>query len=333
MANSYEPIVEAFTHVPTDMAHPWLSAAAVAAIAGAGYLGRDYMSRANEQGAVDFRRNATALQASQIGTEKATDKQRRAPAALALAGLALAAVQIGQPFYNVSLPNPNSEVAVVADVSNSMYYGHDVGSPKDTRYSAAIDALKQSKYQGWLGFVQTANSNKIITKPVKNWQPLVKEFAKPQVDPNGGQLIPALERASQVLSEDPHTHQRSGTILVISDGTVNESAQDLTTEASKLQKTGITLRVVVPGTPDGGYILPGTTQTIKAGAAADRFDGFGAHVYRATNVAAINQAVQSQLEASGITREHRNWPVPGALGALALLVALGQFSKRVITRY
>lgn len=336
MANSYEPFVDAITHVPTGMEHPVLTGFAVAAVVGGGYLAQQYMSsHRHEQGAVDVRRNQAAILASQIGTAKETDKQRFSPVAKTFIGLGFLALQfVGQPTYETTVPNPNAETVVVADVSNSMYYGHDVGgTAKDTRSSVAIDALKQSQYTGLLGFVQTASTNKIISKPVKNWRPLIKEFGSAQVDPNGGQLIPALDRASSLLSENPATHKRDGTILVISDGTINESAADLTTEAAKLQKAGITLRVVVPGTANGGYRLPGTTTQVLAGAEPGRFNGFGSDVRAATNVGAINQAVQSQLESAGKSHERHGWPVPGELGALALVLAFGQFSKRVITRH
>lgn len=332
MSNIYHNTIEAVQHVPLDVERPMLAAAALA-VAGAGLYAKHYHSNTDPKGAIDFRGNQRQLADSRIGTAADTDKILFSPVKQVAIGLGIAALQLAQPTYEATYPDAEAEVMVVADVSSSMVFTSDLGSGEATRYGAAVEGLKESDFQGSLGFIQTAGSTQIMSKPIKDWRAQVASIELPNIDPNGGQFIPALEQAATLFTEDPETKLRNGTIVVVSDGTVNESREQINAQADKLEEMGLTVRVVVPGTNDGEYTLPQTTQQTKAGIKPDSFAAFGDSVTRADTVEEVKEAVSQDITAAGTRREKENWPVPLVLGSAIGLVGIGRLLKRNITKY
>lgn len=333
MSNLYHTTIESVQHLNTlDAERPILAAAALA-VAGAGYCAKRYHTSTHPKGAQDARGIQQQIQASRIGTEANTDKMLFSPVKQVALGLGIAALQLAQPTYEATYPDAEAEVMVVADVSSSMVYTSDLGANNTTRYGAAIEGLKESDFQGSLGFIQTAGSTQIMSKPITDWRAQVASIELPKVDPNGGSFIPALEQAATLFTENPETKLRNGTIVVVSDGTVNESREQINAQADKLEEMGLTVRVVVPGSNDGEYTLPQTTQQTKAGIKPDSFAAFGDSVTRADTVEEVKEAVSEDITAAGTRREKEDWPVPVLLGGAIALVGAGRALKRVITKY
>lgn len=332
MSQFLQNSIEAVQHVPMDVERPVLAAAALA-VAGAGLYAKHYHSNTDPKGAIDFRGNQKQLQDSRIGTAVNTDKMLFSPVKQVALGLGIAALQLAQPTYEATYPDAEAEVMVVADVSSSMVFTSDLGSDKMPRYGAAVEGIKESDFQGSLGFIQTAGSTQIISKPIKDWRAQVTSIELPKVDTNGGQLIPALEQAATLFTEDPETKLRNGTIVVLSDGSVNETREQIAAQADELEDMGLTVRVVVPGTNDGEYTLPQTTQTTKAATKPDSFAAFGDSVVKAATVEEVKEAVSEDITAAGTRREKEDWPVPVVLGGAIALVGIGRALKRVITKY
>ncbi|MDL2341826.1 MAG: VWA domain-containing protein [Patescibacteria group bacterium] len=337
MAQTYETIIEAVQHVPTDVHNPIATGLAVAAVAGVGFLTKQYHTATNERGAYDARGNGDQIRASLIGYEAKNNKYRFAPVKKIAAGLGLVAVQyIAQPGYQSSYADAGAEAMVVADASSSMIFTHDLGQAKLSRYDAAVKAIEQADFKGKLGFIEPAIDAKspatVISKPAQNWRALAPKLQKPVVSPNGAQLVPAMEQAAALLTEDPKTHKRDGTLVVISDGTVNESASDISEEITKLRRSGVTVRVVVPGTTSGTYRLPQTVKQSKAGVTPGVFAAASDNLRLATDSQAVTAAVQAEIKTAGTGHEHHDWPIPGALGVLALALGGGQFIERTLRK-
>lgn len=333
MSNIYHTTIEAVTHLPNEAEQLHIGVAAALAVAGAGLYARHYHANTNHQGAQDARGIGAQLHASKIGTEANPDKTLFAPVKQIAAGLGIAALQLAQPTYEATFPDADAEVMVIADVSSSMIYTGDLGAVGVSRYAAAIQGLKESDFQGSLGFIQTAGSTQIISKPLVDWRAQATSLDLPKIDPNGGSFVPALEQAATLFTEDPETKLRSGTIVVLSDGSVNESREQIKAQADKLADMGLTVRVVVPGTSDGAYTLPQTTQETKAGTQPDQFAAFGDNVKQADTVEAVKAAVSEDIKTAGTRRERQDWPVPIVLGGAIGLLGFGRMIKRTITKY
>lgn len=336
MANPFEHLADPLVHVPTDMAHPVIATAAALAITGGTLYARYQMSRNFEQGAIDFRRNGDALLASQLGTERATDRQRLQPVYVTAAGIGLIAMQlIGQPSYDSLIKNDEAEAVVVLDASSSMIFTNDITGSKESRYGAAVAAVDATKYAGNLGFIETAGSLKTITKPVKNWRNYSKELKNPEVDSNGGQLADALETAASVITEDTATKKRAGTVLIISDGNGVESNKQISDKVDSLKQNGLTVRVIVPGTPKATYRLPKTTKDVDSSIKLDTFTSFG-KIESSSSTGDLQKAVAAELKLAenvGAGHKKNRWPIPGYLGAIVLLAGIGQSTRRVISKF
>lgn len=335
MSDMIHTTIESFSSLPNMPEQPsdvLAAAASMAVVAAGAYYARHYHANTNPKGAVDARGNQNQLRGSLIGTAADTDKMLFSPVRQIAIGLGIAALQLAQPTYDATYPDAKAEVVVIADSSSSMF-AKDLGEPGVTRYAAAIQGLKESEFQGSLGIIQTAAETELITKPIVGWRPQAASIDQPRVNPNGGEIGPALDLAASLFTEDPETKLRSGTIVMLSDGTVNKSREQLQTQADKLKKMGIIVRVVVPGTSEGTYVLPKSTQKVKAGIQPDNFAAFGDNVTQADTVEEVREAVSKDIKTAGTRRERKNWPVPLILGSAIGLLGVGRLVKRNITKY
>lgn len=330
MANLYQNTIEAVQHLPTEMENPVMSGVVAGVIVGAGYIAKQHHLRTHEKGAYDASGNGELISASQIGTEKRTARQRFSPAMQLFIGATLVGVHfVAQPTYEATFPDAEAEVMVVSDVSSSMVFTEDLGKNGVSRYEAAVLGIQRSEYQGSLGIAQTGARTQIISKQTTGWRSVAASIDVPKVDSNGGALLPALEQAATLFTQDQETEKRNGTIVIISDGTVNETREQITAKMAELEDEGLTVRAVVPGTSDGTYTLPQTTKRTTAGTKPDIFASLGKNVKTAKTVEDVIKTVKEEIKSAGTRRERKDWPILGLLGSGIAALGVGRMLKRI----
>ncbi|MCW2957089.1 MAG: hypothetical protein JWO69_1958 [Thermoleophilia bacterium] len=340
MANLYENTIEAVQHIPTEISHPVSAGLAVGAVGVAAYFANRHHAGTHEKGGHNARgiqstiwATQEAMRANAIGTEKKDAKQQFSPVKQIAVGLGLSAVQfIGMPGYEATFPDADAEVMVIADASNSMTQTFDLGSKEVSRYDAVISGIEKSDFAGSMGFIKMGETVTMTSKPAKDWTtqiPLLKETA---VDPNGGQLIEALTRSAEQISLNPETKKRSGTLILMSDGTVSNRTVDLAKKAEQLKAEGLTLKVITPGTAAGTYIDKETNTEAKSAVKPENLAMFDKSVDNPKTVAETIEMISQEIKSSGTRRERENWPLPGIIGVPIGLLGLGRLIKQRVNK-
>lgn len=315
MAAVTSQLIESATHFPNGVEHPfWFVGAAVGSYC-VYRLGELRFQATEEAAAVPYS-NGALLEKQVLPGRKQARRDRLAPVLAEVAGLGLVAAQfLGHPTYESTITDTHANVIAVEDVSFSMAQTHDLGSATITRDQAVATALETAPYKGSLGVIQAAASAKVAVPLNKNWHSYKNELHKGLVDPNGGQIVQAMDLAGSLLQQAAAKHE--GTVVVVSDGTVDDSGEAIATEAAKLEKEGIVLKAVVVGTGEGTYSLNGSKQQTPSPVQPDRFDGFGAdNIVQAKTVHAVDTEMDKLIHDAGTGHQKHTWPGLGILGGL-----------------
>ena len=311
-------IIDSLAHLPNGIDHPIAAAGTLVVAAAALITERGVFNHTDDDWAAQFP-NAALLEKSVTPDLKRVRRARLAPALAVTAGLGLAAVQFfGNPTYESTTADHDAKLIVVEDVSLSMLHSADLGDPKLTRLAAVTGALQEASYPGSLGIVQAGAKVLPTANLSADWKTNLAQAEKPQVDPNGGQMVTALNLAASLLPTAKNG-QHEGSLLVISDGTIDDTASEIAIAASALRRSGVTIKVIVPGTAQGKYELGASKQLISSGASANVFAAFGSkNIIEAKDAKTVNHAIKESLSDAGTSHENHTWYIPGMIGALLL---------------
>ena len=319
MADLLQSSIESFQHLPTSVERPVAAAAVVGATALALVYERWQYNRSEEKFAVQFP-NPSLLEASIQPNQKANRRARlAAPLVMTIGGGMLAAYGVAGVHYSSEVTNHDAAVVVVEDVSNSMLLTKDVGDGQTSRLDAVNAGIREAAFDGRLGIIQSAADSRATMPISRDWRPRVEKAQKPHINPNGGLTHAAIEDAVSILPTT-RTGRHEGTVLVLSDGSIESTAKDLAESANEVKKSGAQIKIIVPGSTTGEYNLPGSTVKAAAGANGDKF----AAAYGDDNVVAVNgiadikQAVQAQLTDASKRDKEQPWRVPLVAGAVVL---------------
>lgn len=319
MSEFQNQIINSLANLPHGIDHPIAAAGSLVAAGTVLLAERAVFRRTNDTWAAPFP-NAALLEQSVTPDLKKNDRERMAPAWAMTAGIGFLALQVlGSPTYESTTVDSTANVIIVKDASLSMRNTKDIGSLGMTRAGAVDIGLQKASasYAGNLGIVQSG-ANVRVTLPLGKAKDRLVQAEKPKVDPNGGQIISAINLAVSLLPTAKNG-QHEGSLVVISDGTVDDKATEVAATAVALKKEGVTVKVIVPGTAQGKYELGANRQQIQSGASPEVFAGFGAkNVIEAKDAKGIDQAIQETLVDAGTSHEDRPWYVPGIIGALLL---------------
>ena len=315
MAAITSQIIESAAQYPTGLEHPITTAVSLAAAAGVTAVGMLRYQTVQEAHAVQFS-NPLLQEATDGRVQRQAKRDRMVPLAAELFGAGLLAAQFfGHPTYETTEANTRANVVVLEDASTSMVRTQDVGTPGLSRFVAVNQALRTADYEGRLGVVQAAANTTTLFNLTTDWRSHSGELTTQAVNSNGGNLVDGLSTASQLLPQVGKSHE--GTIVVISDGTVDSSSQKLADKAKELKSEGIAVKVVVPGTATGTYTLKDSKIPVAAGANAARFDGFGpANVVETKTAQELTTTIHELVHDAGTSHKKHNWYVPLGLGVL-----------------
>ncbi len=329
MSELTNQLIQSVEHFPQGLQHPVAAAGSLLAMGAVLAAERMTFGRTRDKFAVQFP-NAALLERA-VTPDDAKNRRARLTIPLAMtAGAGLVAFQLfGQPIYESTELNHEANVVVVRDVSSSMLNTKDLGV---TRSAAVSAGLREASYAGSLGIVQTGASPRVVLPLGSNWHGGLAPAEKIQVDPNGGQMVPAMNLAESLLPLSNHS-KREGTIVVISDGTIEQGPADIAAVVQRLKHDGVALKVVVPGTAAGEYTLPKTDRAVPAGASAAVFAAVGAtNIVETKTAPTTKQAIKEALVDAGTTRQQHPWNVPGAIGIALFGAGLVRDITQRITR-
>ena len=311
MSELTKQLFQSVEHLPQGLEHPGAAVGSLVAVGAA--LAAEYFmfNQSQEKFAVPFP-NAALLERA-VTPDYAKNRRARLAGTLAMtAGAGLVAFQLlGQPTYESTELNRAANVIAVRDVSWSMLYTKDLGV---TRSAAVGAGLRAASYAGSLGIVQMGASARVVLPLTEKWQSRLATAEKVQVDPNGGQMVSAINLAESLLPLSNHG-KAEGTIVILSDGTIEQGPADIAAVAQRLKRDGVAIKVVVPGTAAGEYTLSETSRTVPSGASAAVFAAVGAsNIVEAKDAKSVTKAVTEALVDAGTTRQQHPWNVPGAIG-------------------
>lgn len=325
--------------LPDKVDHPGLVAAS--AVVGGALATAAWIShkRSDEKMAVEFPNPVAMEQAIRDvrgddieGNSSRLRRLRIAPALAMVAGTAVTAMGALGGFKQESTSSKESaQTVMVQDASYSMQYSRDLGT---SRLSATIDALNTSGYRGNLSVIEAATDSTTRIPMERSWRDDLTELRKPEVDPNGGNIADAIDDAMSDLpieKNDKGDRVRRGTVLVVSDGTISNTQKQMAKVAERAKENGVNLRVVVPGTPDATYQIPGS-QPVKSGVNPDVFASFGSkNIAVADSQEAVGTAVHNALMSAGSRREVKDWNTLRNVG-IALMVLAGLAMSMQVVR-
>ncbi|MDB5185194.1 MAG: hypothetical protein JWN38_1002 [Candidatus Saccharibacteria bacterium] len=269
-------------------------------------------------------------------------KQRMLPVALGVTGAAIGlAAHVTKPDYEVTVANPNAAVVVVDDVSSSMRYTGDIGGM--SRDAAVEQGIYSANYAGSLGVVAAGANSVVLSSPTRQWQPNraalqaavddAHNDSPTYISPVGDSLSQAIHDASDILPKNPLTHQGEGTLLIVSDGTLQASTSEVGKEAAELKAAGIKTEVLVVGSSNKNitYTTPDTNDPQSSYVKPETFSAFS-NVTTAASMNDVQHAIHSQIESAGRQEEERDYPyieeAGFALAALGAAAAFVQIANR-----
>lgn len=328
-------VLDQLSNFPPEVGHP--AVAGVAAIATGLAVAAEFRLHelAKDKFATRFHNEVVLKQAIEdIG---GNSRAHRIVAAIgATVGVGLAAGSWGSELtYDSERADSNSRVAIVVDSSLSMRHTQDMGDGK-TRYASVIDGIANSGYGGHLAVVETGQNYRVSLPMDPEWRSKVDKLEQPhkEVDPNGGELVPAVDEAISLL---PHTRTnsknsnvtRKGTVVMISDGTITSNQSDLAAVASKAKKSGVKLRIVVPGTEAGTYSVNGSPAN-KSGIKPEVFSELGrGNMAQASTASEVEDAIKEAVKTPSQAKETKDWTLPiyVGFGMIALSAFYGGYKE------
>lgn len=338
-------ILQNLSNYPDALTHPVETAGILGGTAVAIVAGRLWHRKAGEKTAEAFGGNRELAEKAVVSVRgnketPASRRRRLAPGIgfVAGAGIALASF-FGHPTFSNSHSNKSAEIVVVNDSSLSMLKTADLGG-NVTRYSATQAGLKQAgaKYAGNLAVVSFGSNVEVSVplEPKSSWQSDLGGLKHPDVNPNGGDLSGAVSTALSLLPESPshngRQQQRDGRIIILSDGTVDSSAQEMADVASSIKKSGASVKVVVPGQTQASYRVDGG-QPIASGSETQTFAAFGAaNVEQATTVNGVVSDVEQAIAGASTVQEQDEWWVPLGVGLALAAGSAAVMAAREVKR-
>lgn len=357
MSGISNQIIDQFTHAPV-IEHPELAAASLAIAGGLVLAQLGIHRKVQEKFTADIP-NPALIDASveevhsqsRVGNRVTQSSWRRLGSTmLIMTGLGLAgAAWFGDAKIETTNDNSDAKTVFVVDGSLSMLHTKDVGS-KQSRFEMVKNALGSVDDSGNAAFVEFAANNHLVEPMTADWQAAASELGTKNVDPNGGQLVSALELAASVLPRESSSAtkkpaNRGETVLVISDGTIEDTQEisgttkdteeALKEELSTLRLQNIQSKVIIAGKEKASYNLHDGSGNIDSGIDAHVFDGFGQKNIKVADteketIAAINTFTSK----TGNTTKQDRWKLPFVIAASLFAGGLGwdyfQKAKRVV---
>ncbi len=312
MSELIDQLIQSAEHFPQGLGNPLAAAGSLVAMGVVLAAERTTFDHTGDKFAVQFP-NPALLERAVIPDEAKNRRARLAGTLAMTAGAGFVALQLlGQPTYESTELNHEASVVVVRDVSFSMINTKDLGV---SRSAAVGTGLREASYAGRLSVIQSAAGAPRVVLPLgSNWKTRLDSAEKIQVDPNGGQMVPAIDLAESLLPLSNHG-KPEGTIVILSDGSIDQSPANVAVVAQRLKHDGVAVKVVVPGTTNGEYKLSVTSQLVPAKASAEVFAAFGANnIVEAKDAKSVVKAVKNALVDAGTTRKQHPWEIPGAIG-------------------
>lgn len=314
--------------IPTAIDRPELLGAA--ALVAAGVMAAQSLRhrRAEEAFAVDFP-NPSLLEhtiratagSKGFDTLRASGRRRLGPSFMMMGGLALAGgSHFADPRIETLVPDESAATVVIMDSSLSMLNTTDMGGKDTSRYEAALGGLNRIDYEGSLGVVSFAANQAVSVPLTHNWRSGMDTLTSPSVNPNGGNLAPALELAASLLPTETDEGQtgtrRGGNILLISDGTVEDAPEVIAAQAKTLRERGIGVNVVVPGAKEATYTVGGS-EPVSSGARTDIFSVLTEQELASQdNAEELAESIDSVIDRVGKRTQENPWLPPVLVGGL-----------------
>lgn len=247
--------------------------------------------------------------------------------------------QTGQFTYETEEANSAASSVVLLDTSFSMDT-QDLGQPGLSRLQAAVDGLEHATFAGNLGVVDFAQTHSVRIPLSKQWESQANSLASRPIDPktgdfvvnpNGGNLVNALERSIELLpgqiSGEDQSISRDGTIMVVTDGT---EATDPEQVSELLANNDVDVSVIVTGTPEGTYVRAGSR--VDSGIRPELFESISDNVTVAGTPEEISAAIEETIEESGTTRQEHDWQLVDGLGLVLLGAGIARVNHQLATK-
>ncbi len=248
---------------------------------------------------------------------------RLAGGLMALAGLGmLVGSQTGHLTYETSSADSGANTIVLLDTSSSMDT-KDLGSTNDSRLQASVKGLQATNFNGNVGLVEFASTIKTRLPLAKHENLGINNQTARTVNSNGGQLAEALQLSIDQLpghvGKDNKTI-RDGSVVVITDGTVDSSKQDI---KNVVDNNNVDLKVIVTGTPGGTYKKAG--QNVDSAIQPELFGAIKAgNVTVANNESKIESAIQETIHNTTTNKTERDWQIADGVGVILLAAGIAR---------
>lgn len=240
-----------------------------------------------------------------------------------LGGLAAATLFLPMT-YETNEQDTAAEAVVVVDESSSMLYTSDMEEGQ-TRHAATLGALDElsEDYDGRLAIVQAASGTEIATNMSNDWATRLPTLEEPTLDPNGGDVLQAIDEGANLLSRDEEGN-RAGALTVVTDGTVSAAPKEIDKAITKLESEGVAVQVIMPGTTDASY----KRGSVEAGSSIQpqMFESTEAAVVTSSDelAEALDQGITSE---AAYTEQHKSFALSGALAIATVVAGIRQYMK------
>lgn len=325
LSHTFNDAIQPFAHWP-ELHDPLFSGGI--AVAAAGAIATYSVLRhkhSKDKMAVEVR-NPDLIKTLYDGKKNSTLRRIGSSILMATGMVGLAASLYSHPTYSTSEANSSTNTIIVLDGTNSMAYTEDING--ESRYQAVVDGLKQDHFVGNVGVQQFgATEGNGLQLPLGKQTP--KNFATLNpglTDPNGNDILNAIPDAANHLQTTVNGKvTSSGEIIIISDDDFSTDEAGLTAIANKLKKkdgisTGITTKVIIPGTQNSSYTYKEGGQQYPSGVNPAVFYGFGVdNITSATTASGIAQAIENDVDSyKPIKHNHLWYPPYAAFGAMMI---------------
>ncbi len=266
-----------------------------------------------------------AVDGADTDIKKSARSHRLSGGLMSLIGLGmLVGAQLAHPTYETEHANSNANTILLLDTSSSMDTA-DLGQPGVSRLQSSANAIATTSFKGKLGVVEFAAANKTRVTLSQKENQTMPNLAERTVDPNGGNLVEALQASIDLLPSHSAKDNkgkdekisRDGTVTIITDGTVDSSKKEI---KDLVTANDVDLNVIVTGTPEGTYEKAG--QSVSSAIQPDLFSPIGKdNITIASTQAEISKAVHETVKDASTNRQEHDWQI--ANGVALILLASG----------
>ncbi|NBU33078.1 VWA domain-containing protein [bacterium] len=324
MNAAQQSIVESLPHLPIGVEHP--QALGLFAVGAAAYMGMRAMYDNKDSAAyVDFANPAVLNEVVHPSPNKARRSTLRDTACAVVGFTALGIGLIGQPFSEQTTVTDKAATVVILDESFSMSNTLDIGV--SSRLDAARIALQSTTLQNSQLALVEAGATSVVAMPMTDvWtrQSLTDTLAvKNRVDPNGTQLVDSIKLSSSLLPADAEKK----TIVIVSDGTIQDELTDLQAASEKLKSNAIGVKVIAVGTPNANYQLSASSPVVQSGVKTDKLQVLDDNIQVVATSADVNKAVDDVLNSANKVPVRQRWfglEVAGGILAVFGVTKLGK---------